>query len=100
MFSMHVNIPVGSQSVTGWAVVIEFDYYVNQITQVGDLNYNWLDGGSHRQIKIFKPGRLISGTPWNLNVQGSLGNQNVGLTPIVHWCPTGRTTPIGVEGRV
>ena len=39
------------------------------ITQVGDLNKEWLDGNKHRQIKLFKNGRQISGTPWNVNVQ-------------------------------
>ena len=30
MFSMHVNVPVGSQSVSGWAVVIKFNTYIKE----------------------------------------------------------------------
>ena len=29
-FSMHINVPVGSRPVSGWAVIIKFDTYIKE----------------------------------------------------------------------
>ena len=87
-FSTHLNVPLGNPQISGWAVVVEFNFAVQEITQLGDLDHLWLDGETHKQLKVFKQDRAVSGT-WNFNIQGLLTSE-VELAPIIHWCPEGK----------